>query len=96
MFRFVRPSKIYELSIANFLVPRKFNDLSFSQKSHKICSSTDGIKKNWAEFGNKSFTMNLKENNQFKYKTDLQILNKSADLGKKYQDLDSFFPVSLE
>ena len=34
--------------------------------------------------------MNLKENNQFKYKTDLQILNKSADSGKKYQDLDSF------
>ena len=40
--------------------------------------------------------MNLKENNQFKYKTDLQILNKSADLGQKYQDLDSSFPVSLE
>lgn len=38
--------------------------------------------------------MNLKENNQFKYKTDLQILNKSADLGKKYQDLDTFFPGS--
>ena len=40
--------------------------------------------------------MNLKENNQFKYKTDLQILNKNADSGKKYQDLDSFFPGSLE
>ena len=40
--------------------------------------------------------MNLKENNQFKYKTDLQILNKSADSGKKYQDLDSFFPGSFD